>query len=122
MQTLEPEPAVIGCIADKDHVIPAERPGRGETFADQKRAKPLALARGVHRDRAEMRGRAIGDQLWRIWTTAPDEAAQDMLDRGRERIRLADYETAESILGKLIDFCSCYGERRDQRSSAGFVG
>ena len=51
----------------------------------------------------EMRGRAIGGQLWRIWTTAPDEAAQDMLDRGRERIRLADYETAESYSQRILD-------------------
>jgi len=69
----------------------------------------------------EMQGRAIGGQLWHIWTTAPDKAAQDMLDSGRERIRLADYETAERILGELIEYCPDYAEGWNQRAFVRFL-
>lgn len=65
---------------------------------------------------SEMNGRVVSDQLWTIWTTAPDNIAQEMLDRGRERIRVADYERAEEIFTDLIDYCPHYAEGWNQRA------
>ena len=69
----------------------------------------------------EMQGREVGGKLWRIWTTAPDQTAQKMLDRGRERIRLADYETAETVLSELIEYCPVYAEGWNQRAFVRFL-
>ncbi|MEM7270995.1 MAG: hypothetical protein AAF401_17280 [Pseudomonadota bacterium] len=69
----------------------------------------------------EMAGRAIGDQLWRIWTTAPDEQSQSLLDQGRERIRVADYSKAEAFFGDLIDYCPHYAEGWNQRAYVRFL-
>lgn len=69
----------------------------------------------------EMEGRLLGDQIWRIWTTAPDPKSQSMLDTSRERIRYGDYETAETVLTKLIDYCPDYAEGWNQRAFARFL-
>ncbi len=108
--------AMIAFIASFCPIIAVACPPPQQNLAEKDRIHAELLVA-----ENEMRGRAIGDQLWRIWTTAPDEAAQDMLDRGRERIRLADYETAESILGKLIDYCPDYAEGWNQRAFVRFL-
>jgi tetratricopeptide (TPR) repeat protein len=69
----------------------------------------------------EMHGRAIGAQLWEIWITAPDDTAQGLMDQGRERIRVADYERAEEIFGTLIAYCPDYAEGWNQRAYVRFL-
>ena len=64
----------------------------------------------------EMNGRAIAGQLWEIWITAPDEKSQELMDAGRVRIRVADYERAEEIFDELIDYCANYAEGWNQRA------
>lgn len=71
--------------------------------------------------KSEMEGQVLGDQIWRIWTTAPDSQSQSMLDTGRERIRYGDYEAAETVLSKLIDYCPDYAEGWNQRAFARFL-
>ncbi|MEP3279909.1 MAG: tetratricopeptide repeat protein [Stappiaceae bacterium] len=66
----------------------------------------------------EMSGHAVSGQLWTIWTTAPDEASQELLDRGRERIRVADYEGAEQYFSDLVEYCPHYAEGWNQRAYA----
>lgn len=69
----------------------------------------------------EMQGRAINDEVWKIRTTAPDAIAQGLLDRGRERIRVADYERALEIFTRLIAYCPDYAEGWNQRGFAHFL-
>jgi len=70
---------------------------------------------------SEMRGRAIGDQLWQIWTKAPDAIAQELLDKGVERLRVADYERAEAVFSTLIKYCPDYAEGWNQRAYSHFL-
>jgi tetratricopeptide (TPR) repeat protein len=65
---------------------------------------------------SEMNGRVVSDKLWTIWTTAPDETSQDLMDRGRERIRVADYEQAEGFFDDLVEYCPDYAEGWNQRA------
>lgn len=65
---------------------------------------------------SEMTGRVFADQLWIIWTTAPDEISQELLDRGRERIRVADYERAEEYFDELVEYCPHFAEGWNQRA------
>ena len=69
----------------------------------------------------EMAGRAINDEIWRIWTTAPDDKSQALLDEGRERIRYGDYARAEAVLSELIEYCPDYAEGWNQRAFARFL-
>lgn len=71
--------------------------------------------------RSEMEGQILNDQIWRIWTTAPDKASQELLDLGRERIRIADYERAEKHFNDLIEYCPHYAEGWNQRAYVRFL-
>jgi len=70
---------------------------------------------------SEASGRAIGGQLWELWIKAPDATAQELLDRGLERLRVADYERAENLFTDLIEYCPEYAEGWNQRAYSHFL-
>lgn len=69
----------------------------------------------------EREGDLRADDIWTIWRTAPDAAAQDLLDKGVRRIRVSDYPEAERLLGELIAYCPDYAEGWNQRAFARFL-
>ena len=103
---LLPLPAAGECPAQDAAALEAER---GPLF-EALRAAPT-----------EMRGREIADRIWRSWHRAPDERAQELLDTGARRIRIADYAEAERVLSELIAYCTDYPEGYNQRAFARFL-
>lgn len=71
--------------------------------------------------RTEMHGRAVSNRIWEIWTTAPDDVSQAIMDKGRQRIRHADYEGAEQVFNALIEYCPGYAEGWNQRAYVRFL-
>ncbi|WP_394196056.1 tetratricopeptide repeat protein [Litoreibacter albidus] len=69
----------------------------------------------------EMAARTLNDAIWEHWLAAPDEMSQDLLDRGRERIRVADYERAIEHFTNLIEYCQLYAEGWNQRAYVYFL-
>jgi len=61
---------------------------------------------------------AATDVLWRLWTRAPDDRAQLMLNRGMMNLRLGDLAAAEGLLTALIEYCPNYAEGYNQRAFA----
>ena len=80
---------------------------------------PLMAALAKAPDEAS--AKVIADQIWRIWTTAPDEKAQALLDRGMERREAYDFEEAEKVLDALIAYCPDYVEGYNQRAFIRFL-
>ena len=68
-----------------------------------------------------MNGRAIAGQIWEIWVTAPDDRSQALMDAGRERIRVADYEGAEELFRQHIDYRPHYAEGWSKRAYVRFL-
>ena len=64
----------------------------------------------------QMSSRVLNAALWELWLQAPDPASQEMLDRGMERMRMADYESAETVLTGLVSYCPWYAEGWNQRA------
>ncbi len=65
--------------------------------------------------------RELNDQLWQLWTEAPDEKAQALLDEGmalRERYNLIG---AREALDQLVEYCPEYAEGYNQRAFANFL-
>jgi tetratricopeptide (TPR) repeat protein len=60
-------------------------------------------------------------RLWEIWTLAPDDHSQALLDAGRERIAAADFAGARAPLDELIEWCPGYAEGWNQRAFAWFL-
>lgn len=66
-------------------------------------------------------GSRISNQMWAIWTKAPDARAQDLLDSGMSRRELYDFATAESVFDTLIAYCPAYAEGWNQRAFVRFL-
>ena len=73
--------------------------------------------------RAEDEGsaRAMNGLLWEYWLDAPDEAAQELLDRGMARREVADYAGSVTILDELVAYCPDYADGYNQRAFANFL-
>ncbi|MEZ5870874.1 MAG: tetratricopeptide repeat protein [Nitratireductor sp.] len=69
----------------------------------------------------EASSKTIADQIWRMWTKAPDERAQALLDRGMQRREAYDFEEAEKVLDALIAYCPDYVEGYNQRAFVRFL-
>lgn len=69
----------------------------------------------------EADARILNNQLWEIWTTAPNEIAQEMLNRGMERRSSYDYAGALIDLNRLVAYCPEYAEGYNQRAFVYFL-
>lgn len=69
----------------------------------------------------EMAAAPINAQMWDLWTDAPDEQAQALLDRGVQRLRGRDFLGAITDFTTLIDYCPNYAEGYNQRAFAHFL-
>ena len=63
----------------------------------------------------------VVNQLWGLWTKAPDERAQQLLKSGMLRMRQGDLVKAEADLTRLIDYCPNYAEGYNQRAFARYL-
>lgn len=59
--------------------------------------------------------------LWEFWLDAPDDVAQEMLDRGTAKLGSFDLLGAVADLSALIDYCPDYAEGYNQRAFAHFL-
>ena len=60
--------------------------------------------------------RPLNQELWALWTAAPDAEAQALLDEGLTAIRLGDFGYAAQQLDALISYCPDYAEGYNQRA------
>ncbi len=66
--------------------------------------------------------RVLTQELWSLWTDAPDVRAQALLDEGMARRSSYDFLGARNVLGRLIAYCPDYAEGYNQRAFASFLG
>lgn len=70
---------------------------------------------------SEAEARVSANKLWELWTDAPDEIAQAMLDRGMARRQGADFLGALADFDELVDYCPEYAEGYNQRAFVNFL-
>ena len=61
------------------------------------------------------------DVLWSLWTRAPDNRAQRLLNRGMMNLQLGNLAAAEGLLSALIEYCPDYAEGYNQRAFARYL-
>jgi len=64
----------------------------------------------------------LGKELWALWTDAPDEQAQVMLNEGMSRRASYDFLGSRNVLDRLIEYCPDYAEGYNQRAFTNFLG
>lgn len=69
----------------------------------------------------EMEARLLTNQLWEIWSKAPDAKAQELLDLGMRRRAAFDFDAAKAAFDELVDYCPAYAEGYNQRAFVAFL-
>ena len=77
----------------------------------------LAGLIGAARDAPnETAGREVSDKMWLVWLRAPNEQAQEVLDRGMQRRNSYDFAGAFKDFDALATYCPTYAEGFNQRA------
>lgn len=103
-QAPQPEPEPAACPA------PPDREAERRDLMRALRLAPDPLA-----------ARRVTTDLWGVWTDAPDEAAQEALDRGMGAIQTGDLILAVTVLTALVQRCPDFAEGWNQRAFARFL-
>ncbi len=69
----------------------------------------------------EATAQELNASLWKIWATAPDRIAQEMLDRGMSRRGVYDFVGALEDFDALVAYCPHYAEGYNQRAFVHFL-
>lgn len=79
------------------------------------------LFKQVQGAQSEKDARNVSNQMWELWTKAPDEVAQEILDRGMSRRAGYDYAGALIDFNVLVEYCPNYAEGYNQRAFVNFL-
>ena len=98
----------------------------GSAFAECPPAPAIAadetrLFENIREAENEMAARPFSNGLWELWTMAPDEPAQELLDQGMSARASYDFLRATEALDKLVDYCPNYAEGYNQRAFVNFL-
>jgi len=70
---------------------------------------------------SDSEGRAISGEMWQVWLSAPDSAAQEALDQGMRARESYDFLSSIGAYERLIDYCPDYAEGYNQRAFIYFL-
>ncbi|MCY4151109.1 MAG: tetratricopeptide repeat protein [Aestuariivita sp.] len=91
--------AAHACPAVPDHQVALDR-----------------LLSEVEAAETESAARTISGKMWELWTDAPDEIAQALLDRGMAFRNGRNYIEALDAFNRLVAYCPDYAEGYNQRA------
>jgi tetratricopeptide (TPR) repeat protein len=63
----------------------------------------------------------FSQELWALWTDAPDERAQALLNDGMARRSNYDFLGSRTALNRLIEYCPAYAEGYNQRAFTNYL-
>ncbi|WGW05450.1 tetratricopeptide repeat protein [Tropicibacter oceani] len=69
----------------------------------------------------EMAARGLSNRLWQLWSDAPDEPSQTMLDEGMAARGSYDFARALDRFDRLVGYCPFYAEGYNQRAFIHFL-
>ena len=84
----------------------------------------VAIARLIEQVRAapdEAAASLLNEEMWKLWTEAPDEPAQALLDAGMRRRANYDFLGAITEFDRLVAYCPDYAEGYNQRAFVNFL-
>lgn len=84
-------------------------------------AQQDSILEDVRGAETEMEARKLTNQLWELWATAPDEPAQELLDRGMQARASYDFIGALDAFDRLTEYCPEYAEGYNQRAFVNFL-
>ncbi|NOR29769.1 MAG: hypothetical protein GQ539_01580 [Sulfitobacter sp.] len=61
-------------------------------------------------------GQSLSNKMWEVWLRAPDDAAQEVLNRGLRKRDAFDFVGALADFDRLVTYCPAYAEGYNQRA------
>lgn len=80
-----------------------------------------ALLDEVQQMENEYQAQGTTRELWKLWATAPDAQAQELLDAGMAARASYDFLRAIENFDRLVDYCPDYAEGYNQRAFVNFL-
>jgi len=71
--------------------------------------------------RGEGDARVLSEELWTLWTDAPDARAQALLDEGMSKRSTFDLLGSQDALDQLVEYCPDYAEGYNQRAFSNYL-
>ena len=101
----------------------AAAPAFADTCPDPINTTPRVaeLSRDANAARNQAEADVATREMWQLWTTAPDDRAQELLDEGMFLIRVFDLVAAIEVLDQLVAYCPDYAEGWNQRAFAHYL-
>lgn len=84
-------------------------------------AETDAIFEAIRRAPSAVAAEGPSAALWALWLTAPDTAAQEMLDEGLAARREGDPARATAAFDALVDYCPDYAEGYNQRAFTAYL-
>lgn len=104
---------LLTCLAAPAHATCPAAPDIAE--------RETALLDRIGAAENELAAREPTNGLWELWTMAPDEAAQALLDKGMSMRESYDFLGARDALDRLVAYCPDYAEGWNQRAFVAFL-
>ncbi len=112
-QTLLAIPALIALCSVADAQTCPDAPDHTDSVD--------ALIAQVQQAESQTDARVFSNQMWELWTDAPDAKSQTLLDRGMARREAWDLIGALDDLNQLVTYCPNYAEGYNQRAFVNFL-
>ncbi|WP_264210116.1 tetratricopeptide repeat protein [Leisingera thetidis] len=107
----------VKCVLAAAACLLAAPAGAADCPAAPDHSTPLdGLLRQVQQADSEAQAREIANLMWEFWADAPDERAQEILNRGMTRRSAFDFLGALADFDQLIAYCPDYAEGYNQRA------
>lgn len=84
-------------------------------------ARQGALIAELQTAPGEAQARVLTEELWELWTDAPDAQAQALLDEGMRKRSGYDFLGSRDALDQLVEYCPDYAEGYNQRAFTSFL-
>ena len=84
-------------------------------------ARQAEIITALQAAKGEGDARVLMRDLWVLWTDAPDEQAQALLDEGMRRRSNHDFLGARDTLDRLVNYCPDFAEGYNQRAFASYL-
>lgn len=79
------------------------------------------LIDGLGDAQTETQARILTEELWTLWTDAPDERAQHLLNEGMRKRSGFDFLGSRDALDELVEYCPDYAEGYNQRAFTSYL-
>jgi len=115
---VRPDPSCsLAAVAAVVAIMAVSSAAAAECPAAPDHSTPLdVLLSQVQQADTEGQAREIANRMWEFWADAPDERAQEMLNRGMTRRSSFDFLGALEDFDQLIAYCPDYAEGYNQRA------